>query len=652
MCGIAGIVDIAGRRPIDPILLHRMTDRLTHRGPDGSGFHLGPGVGLGHRRLAIIDLAGGHQPLFNEDGTVAITFNGEIYNYRELMTELEGKGHRFRTRSDTEVIVHAWEEWGQNCVTRLRGMFAFAIWDDTRQTLFLARDRFGKKPLYYSLLNDGRLLFASEMKALLTCQDISRRINPQAVEDYFAYGYVPESKSIYKDIAKLAPGHHLTVVRGGAPGRATKYWDIAFDDLHRFGNEQEAQEELVHRLREAVRMRLISEVPLGAFLSGGVDSSAVVSLMAESSDLVNSFSIGFTQAAFDETEYAKIVAARYRTNHHSRVVDANDFSLVARLAGIYDEPFADASAIPTFRVCALAREKVTVALSGDGGDELLAGYRRYRWHQSEEKIRGILPDSLRGPLLRTIGRAYPKLDWAPRPLRAKATLLELAEGTVDGYFLNVSMLDDHVRRSLLSSNFVKELQGYHARDELVQHFEAAPTDDPLSAVQYVDMKTYLPSDILVKVDRASMANSLEVRAPFLDHGFAEWTGSVPANLKLRSREGKYILKRALESRLPRDVLYRPKQGFAVPLAQWFRGPLQSAVRTALSSGVLRETGWFDGRFISAAFEQHVGGLRDHSRLIWSLLMFERFLHDVHEGAPLEGYGESAATSGDTLVTMS
>ena len=634
MCGIAGIVDTVGQRPIDSTLLHRMTDRLAHRGPDGSGFHISHGVGFGHRRLAIIDVVGGQQPLFNEDGTVSITFNGEIYNYQELMVELERKGHHFKTRSDTEVVVHAWEEWGEAAVSRLRGMFAFAIWDQDQETLFLARDRFGKKPLYYTMLGDGRLLFASEMKALLVCPDVSRRINLAAVEDYFAYGYVPESKSIYSNILKLPPGHHLTVIRGRHRAEPVQYWDLSFETGSEIKTEEQAQHELLDQLREAVRMRLISEVPLGAFLSGGVDSSAVVAMMAETSELVNSFSIGFTQAAYDETQYADEVATRYKTRHYKRIVDADDFSLVARLAGIYDEPFADASAIPTFRVCALAREKVTVALSGDGGDELLAGYRRYRWHQSEEKLRNMMPDFLRRPLLRSVGRLYPKLDWAPRPLRAKATLLELAEGTVDGYFLNVSMLGDNVRRSLLSSSFVKDLQGYHAREELARHFRNAPTEDPLAAVQYVDIKTYLPGDILAKVDRASMANSLEVRAPFLDQGFANWTTLLPSKLKMRGREGKYILKRALESRLPRDVLYRPKQGFAVPLAEWFRGPLQNTVRTALSGGLLGETGWFDRCFISAAFEQHVGGLRDHSRLIWALLMFEAFLRDVHQGGAI------------------
>jgi asparagine synthase (glutamine-hydrolysing) len=634
MCGIAGIMDSVGRRPIDRSLAQRMTDSIAHRGPDGSGFHIAPGVALGHRRLAIIDVAGGHQPLYNEDGTVAITYNGEIYNYRELADELAAKGHRFRTRSDTEVVVHAWEEWGADCVKRFRGMFAFAIWDETRETLFLARDRFGKKPLYYARLDDGLVLFASEMKALLTCPELRRSLDPTAIEDYFAYGYVPESKSIYRDVHKVPPGHVLVVRRGQQMPPPRMYWDLAFDDGSRI-TEGEAQEELIARLREAVKIRLISEVPLGAFLSGGVDSSAVVAMMAETSDRVDSFSIGFTQAAFDESEYAERVADQFKTRHHSRIVDANDFDLVGRLARIYDEPFADASAIPTFRVSALAREKVTVALSGDGGDELFAGYRRYRWHHSEEKVRRLVPDAIRRPLLRGLGRIYPKFDWAPKPFRAKATLLELAENTVDGYFNNVSMLDDGIRRQLFTPQFRNALQGYHAKEELSRYFSAAPTEDPLSAVQYVDVKTYLAGDILTKVDRASMANSLETRAPLLDHVFAEWTGRVPSGLKLNRGEGKYIFKRALESRLPRDVLYRRKMGFAVPLAAWFRGPLRERVQSSLGGARLRETGWFDGRFVAKAFSQHAAGLRDYSTLIWSLLMFDAFLSDVHEGTAPE-----------------
>jgi asparagine synthase (glutamine-hydrolysing) len=640
MCGIAGIMDSAGRRPIDSGLLRRMTDSIAHRGPDGSGFHLAPGIGIGHRRLAIIDVAGGQQPLFSEDNNVVVSFNGEIYNFKALAAELTDRGHRFRTHSDTEVIVHAWEEWGPDCLRRFRGMFAFALWDEREETLFLARDRLGKKPLYYAMLDDGRLLFGSELKALLVCPDLPRRLDPTAIEDYFAYGYVPESKSVYRNVAKLPPAHFLTVRRGHGLAAPRAYWDLAFEDDAKM-SEAAARDQLIERLRDAVKTRLVSDVPLGAFLSGGVDSSAVVAMMADTSELVNSFSIGFIQAAFDETEYSDRVAALFGTHHYKRTVDSDDFALVSRLARIYDEPFADASAIPTYRVAALARERVTVALSGDGGDEVLAGYRRYRWHHSEERLRRLLPDAVRRPLFRTAGRIYPKLDWAPRRLRAKATLLEIAESSVDGYFLNVSMLDDTIRRALFTPNFMRDLQGYHACEELMRHFAAAPTEDPLSRAQYVDIKTYLPGDILTKVDRASMANSLEVRAPLLDHGFVEWSATIPSDLKLHDGEGKYILKRAFEDRLPRDILYRPKQGFGIPLAAWFRGPLRDKMRGALLGPALAETGWFNRSFIASAIEQHLSGRRDYSAAIWSLLMFEAFLRDVHQGVP--SVTESAAT---------
>jgi asparagine synthase (glutamine-hydrolysing) len=577
--------------------------------------------------------------LFSEDNNVVVSFNGEIYNFKALAAELTDRGHRFRTHSDTEVIVHAWEEWGPDCLRRFRGMFAFALWDEREETLFLARDRIGKKPLYYAMLDDGRLLFGSELKALLVCPDLPRRLDPTAIEDYFAYGYVPESKSIYRTVAKLPPAHFLTVRRGHGLAAPRAYWDLAFEDDAKI-SEAAARDELIECLRDAVKTRLVSDVPLGAFLSGGVDSSAVVAMIADTSELVNSFSIGFIQAAFDETEYSDRVAALFGTHHYKRTVDSDDFALVSRLARIYDEPFADASAIPTYRVAALARERVTVALSGDGGDEVLAGYRRYRWHHSEERLRRLLPDAVRRPLFRTAGRIYPKLDWAPRRLRAKATLLEIAESSIDGYFLNVSMLDDTIRRALFTPNFMRDLQGYHACEELMRHFAAAPTEDPLSRAQYVDIKTYLPGDILTKVDRASMANSLEVRAPLLDHGFVEWSATIPSGLKLHDGEGKYILKRAFEDRLPRDILYRPKQGFGIPLATWFRGPLRDKMRGALLGPVLAETGWFNRSFIASAIEQHLSGRRDYSAAIWSLLMFEAFLCDVHQGVP--SVTESAA----------
>jgi asparagine synthase (glutamine-hydrolysing) len=622
MCGIAGILDLHRRRPIDERVLVAMRDSIRHRGPDGEGLHVELGVGLAHRRLSIIDVSGGRQPLYNEDESVVVVFNGEIYNYRDLVGELEALGHTFRTRSDTEVIVHAWEEWGEASVERFNGMFAFALWDRNRRQAFLARDPIGIKPLYYAELEDGSVLFGSELKALLVHPALTREIDPCAVEEFFAYGYVAEPRSIFRGVEKLAPGHFV-IVDGKTPPVPKRYWDVEFSS-RKSGSEEELSEELVFRLRESVSMQLMSEVPLGAFLSGGVDSSAVVAMMAQvSPDPVETCSIQFGERAFDESRYAQEVAARYRTHHRSEVVQPDDFALVDRLASLYDEPFADSSAIPTYRVCELARKRVTVALSGDGGDESFAGYRRYRWHTYEERVRSLVPSSLRAPLFGFLGRVYPKADWAPQPLRAKATLEALALDPIEGYFHSVSILGDALRRKLFRDSFQKKLGGYRAVDVLRRHLERAP-DHPLSRVQYLDLKTYLPGDILTKVDRASMAHSLEVRVPVLDHELVEWAASLAPEMKLSGREGKYLFKKAMRPYLPRELLYRPKMGFAVPLASWFRGPLKARVRKALSSSLLLDTGIFDERFLSRMTHEHESGLRDFSGAIWSVLMFEAF----------------------------
>ena len=632
MCGIAGIFDYRGRRDADRRLLRCMTDILGHRGPDGDGFHYAPGVGLGHRRLAIVDLAGGDQPIYNEDRTVCIVYNGEIYNFQPLMSELSALGHVFRTRCDTEVIVHAWEEWGEACLERFNGMFAFALLDERRQTLFLARDRLGEKPLYYSFLSDGRLLFASELKSLLCCPQLDRRLDPQAIEEFFALGYIPDPRSIYSGVHKLAPAHCLLVRRGEDPPRPHAYWQLRFVDGSATRKE-EAEEELISRLHQSVRMRMIADVPLGAFLSGGVDSSAVVAMMAGlQAEPVSTFSISFGTKGFDESPYAAMIARRYDTDHHLRAVDPNSFDLLDRLAAIYDEPFGDSSALPTLRVCAVARENVTVALSGDGGDEVFAGYRRYRWHCVEERVRRIVPQGLRGPLFGALGAVYPKLDWAPRPLRAKATLEELARDTDAAYFASVSVCSDGLRRRLFSPALTAELQGYNAVEVLKEHMTHSGSEDPLSRVQYADFKTYLPGDILTKVDRASMASSLEVRVPLLDHTLVEWAACLPPPLKLRGREGKYVFKSALEPYVPREILYRPKQGFAVPLAAWFRGPLRRRLRETLSGPVLCEAGLFDMAAIAALLDQHQSGERDHSAALWTLSMFESFLRRIHTGS--------------------
>ena len=636
MCGIVGIFDSREPRPVSRDLLQRMNDKQIHRGPDGDGVYLAPGIGLGHRRLAIIDLSGGAQPLFNEDESVVVVYNGEIYNFAGLADELTALGHRFRTHCDTEVIVHAWEEWGEACVDRFRGMFAFALWDSNRETLFLARDRLGIKPLYYAVLADGTVSFASELKALLVDPRLPREIDPTAVEEYFAYGYVPDPKTIYSHVRKLEPGHVLSWRRGERPNGPRSYWALSFERRD-MGTEDDIREGLIEHLREAVDIRLISEVPLGAFLSGGVDSSAVVALMAgQSEGPVNTCSISFDHREFDESRYAAEVAKQYGTDHHVRQVDPQSFDLVDRLATLYDEPYADSSAMPTYRVCGLARERVTVALSGDGGDEVFAGYRRYRWNSFEEQIKSYFPSAIRGPLFGALGQIYPKLDRAPKFLRAKSTLQAIARDSAGGYFHGVSVLYDDIRRRLYSDSFKRDLQGYHASEVLARHMRAAPTDDHLSRVQYADIKTYLAGDILTKVDRASMAHSLEVRVPLLDHHVVEWAGGIPSGLKLRGREGKYILKKSLEPMLTDNILYRDKMGFAVPLSSWFRGPLKDRVRSALGGSRLAETGMFDTGYLTTLVDQHQSGEREHSAVLWSLMMFESFLRQVHDGAPSTG----------------
>lgn len=632
MCGLAGILDTRGQRPIDEALLARMNALQHHRGPDEGGVHVEPGLGLAHRRLSIIDLASGQQPMQTADGDVVLVYNGEIYNFPDLMRTLEAAGHRFRTHCDTEVILHAWREWGEGCVERFRGMFAFALWDRPRQTLFLARDRLGVKPLHYAFTPDGRLLFASELKSLLADPAIARDLDPFAIEDYFAFGYVPDPRTIFAGVHKLAPGHTLTLRRGQAPGAPRRYWDVEFRTGEPVPEEAPAAEELTARLREAVRIRMVAEVPLGAFLSGGVDSSAVVAMMAGlSQDPVNTCSISFGDPAFDEAAYAAAVADRYGTRHHVECVDPDDFDLIDRLATLYDEPFADSSALPTYRVCELARRRVTVALSGDGGDEGFAGYRRYRGHLHEERMRAIMPPAIRQPLFGTLGRLYPKLDRAPRVLRAKATFEALARDTLEGYLHGVSIAGARQRASLFSGDLRSTLGGYGAVEVFRSHLARAPAD-PLSLVQYLDFKTYLPGDILTKVDRASMAHSLEVRVPLLDHEFVGWTAGLPPSLKLRGGEGKYLLKRALEPYLPESILYRRKMGFAVPVSGWFRGPLRDRLRESLLAGRLGGTGLFDMGCIEQLVSEHVCGAREHSAVLWALLMFESFQRQVVEQA--------------------
>ena len=639
MCGITGVFDLREQRPIARDVLARINDMQSHRGPDEAGLYLEPGLGLGHRRLSIIDIAAGQQPLFNEDGSVAVVFNGEIYNFVDLIPELTALGHSFKTRSDTETIVHAWEQWGEDCVHHFRGMFAFALWDRNKQLLFMARDRLGVKPLHYAVTDDGFLVFGSELKTITAWPGFRRQIDDHAVEEYFAYGYVPEPRTIYSTALKMPPGHRLLIKRGQPVGEPREYWDVPFQP-HVNLSLADAETELIERLREAVKIRMVAEVPLGAFLSGGVDSSAVVAMMAglggQTGDQpVKTCSIAFADPKYDESDYARQVAERYHTDHHVNTVESDDFSLVDELAHLYDEPYADSSAMPTYRVCQLARRDVTVALSGDGGDENFAGYRRYRWHSYEERMRRMLPYGIRKPLFGFLGRAYPKADWAPKVLRAKTTFEAMARDTVEGYFHGVSVMGDPLRAKVFSQAFKRRLNGYTAVEVMRRHHARSPVRnrDAVSQVQYLDMKTYLVGDILTKVDRASMAHALEVRVPFLDHKLMEWVSGLPVDYKLRGSEGKFMLKQALEPHLPHDILYRRKMGFSIPLAEWFRGPLKAKLNDALTSQRMADTGLFDMAFLGRMADEHARGARDYSASLWTLLMFEAFLRNNEKAAP-------------------
>jgi asparagine synthase (glutamine-hydrolysing) len=492
----------------------------------------------------------------------------------------------------------------------------------------MARDRLGVKPMYYALLDDGMLLFGSELKSLLAHGGLKRDIDPLAVEEYFALGYVAEPRTIFTQAQKLSPGHMLSIRRGQPIQEPKPYWDVRFT-LDNPISTEDACDELRARLTESVRLRLISEVPLGAFLSGGVDSSAVVATMAGlSSTPVHTCSIAFDDPAYNEAAFAQTVADRYHTDHYVETVKSDDFDLIDTLARLYDEPYADSSAIPTYRVCQLARKRVTVALSGDGGDESFGGYRRYRMHLMEERMRNALPAAVRQPLFGLLGRAYPKADWAPRVFRAKTTFEGMARTSVEAYFHSVSILRGPMRDQMFSAAFKRTLGGYDAQQVFDRHAAQAGTDDPLALIQYLDLKTYLVGDINTKVDRASMAHSLEVREPLMDHKLVEWLGTLPNNLKVRGREGKFLLKKAMEPKLPHEVLYRPKMGFAVPLERWFRGPLKQRVRDAVLGERLMSTGWFNPNYLRHLVDAHQAGTRDYSSPLWTLLMFEAFLRNV------------------------
>ena len=600
-----------------------MCDAIRHRGPDDAGYHLDGGVGLGMRRLSIIDVAGGHQPIFNEDRSKVIVYNGEIYNHRDVRAELEKRGHRYTTRTDTESILHAYEEYGDACVTHLRGMFGIAIWDTTRQRLFLARDRLGKKPLYYTHPSGpaGRLAFASEVKALLTLPGVERRVDAQALADYAAWGYVPDPLSIYRGIAKLPPAHYL--VYEGGEVRVQKYWDV---DYSTAGEQDEVQvvDRVLDLLDDAVRMRLMSDVPLGAFLSGGTDSSVVVALMARHTPgRVKTFSIGFDEAQYNELPYARRVAEHFGTEHHEEVVRPDAERDVLALVRQFDEPFSDSSMIPTYYVSRLARRHVTVALSGDGGDELFAGYLRYLDApevRAANRVPAVLRDAILGPVTGAM----------PAGARGIDRLRNLMGGADDQYVRHMSGGISRTLHEVFEADF---LRGIEDPARVAAPFLASVRDaDPLSRRQYLDTHTYLPGDILTKVDRASMMVSLEARAPLLDHVLAEFAATIPVGLRMKGMTTKYILKKVAERLMPAELVHRPKMGFAVPVAFWLKKEWLAQSDELVRGPRALARGTFRPAFLNRIMDEHRAGRRDNSAMIWRLMILELWYREWVDGS--------------------
>jgi asparagine synthase (glutamine-hydrolysing) len=632
MCGIAGWFDSKHTKPANQPAIRAMSDAIRHRGPDGEGFHFEAGVGFAHRRLAIIDLNNGQQPMMSSDRNIVITFNGEIYNFKELRQRLREKGHEFHTHSDTEVILEAWRAWGSQCVDQLRGMFAFALWDREKNTFFMARDRLGEKPLYYAQVGDGELIFGSELKALLQHPLFSGTVDAYAVQDFFSLGYIADPKTIYRQAKKLEAGHCFLWRRGQAPVLRC-YWDAVPIDTGAI-SLADAVDEIRSRLKLSVQSQLVADVPVGTFLSGGTDSSAVTALASSQvSGALNAFTIGFDDPQFDERPYALEVARRYGVRQFTETVSEDDFETVQALFRIFDEPFGDSSAMPTYRLARLASRTVKVALSGDGGDELFGGYRRYLFHHREEVLRRLLPLGPRRLIFGFLGRVYPQVDWLPRPLRARQTFRELGCDTVQGYFHNVSVMSDAVCAQLFSASLQREIGDYRASDVIAQHMRKAPSHDPLTVVQYVDIKTWLVGDILTKVDRTAMACGLEVRVPMLDEEFVRWSLGLPLRLKLQGEQGKILLKRALEPLLPPDLLYRKKQGFSVPLARWFKGTLGEEFARSLRGGSPLDE-FIDVGRIHALLNQHRAGWADNSRALWLVWIFNGFLDSLQTGSSL------------------
>jgi asparagine synthase (glutamine-hydrolysing) len=614
MCGIAGRFNHDPAHAVDTAALAAMTDAVTHRGPDAAGYFTAPGIGLGHRRLSIIDLATGDQPLGNEDGQVQVVFNGEIYNFAEVRAELLARGHRFRTNSDTEIIVHGYEEWGERSVERFRGMFAFALYDARAHRLLLARDRLGVKPLYYAEVPGG-IVFGSEIKSLLQDAEVPRAWRPEAIDAYLTLLFIPAPHTVYAGIHKLPPAHTLVAEKGRL--RITPYWDLQFTGDGDPRREEEYVEELDALLREAVSLRLISDVPLGAFLSGGIDSSTVVAYMKETSATTPvTISVGFEHDAYNESPHAETVARHLGCEFHALVASPHIESLLPKLAWHFDEPFADSSAVPTYYVSQAARQLVTVALSGDGGDELWAGYAHHRVEHLEQRARG------------TLGAARHVASWLGRalPLSVKGarSLRHLGARPEDAYALKHvnGTFERGAKDRLYSADFTRAIDGHDPLAALRAAWRACASPDPMDRVLYADARVYMIDDVLTKVDRMSMAVSLEAREPLLDHKLLEFAARVPMALKLKDGRSKYLLRRILERRVPRSIVERGKSGFAAPIGEWLRGPLAPMTAELLLDGRLRDRGLFNHAEVRRLWDDHRARRAEHPHRLWQLVMLE------------------------------
>lgn len=621
MCGIAGVLYTDRARPVEASLLKAMGDAIAHRGPDAEGFFHGPGIGLAHRRLSIIDLAAGQQPLGNEDGSIQVVFNGEIYNYPDLRSHLLSHGHVFRTHSDTEVLVHLYEEMGESLVERLRGMFAFALWDSRTERLLLARDRVGIKPLY--IYRDAeKVVFGSEIKALLAYPGLPRNLDPRSLEDYLAYGMVPGPRSIFRAIEKLQPAHTLLIDRDRS-STPRRYWQLRLTP-DPTPTVEEWLERIRAKLAETVKSHLIADVPVGAFLSGGVDSGAIVACASKDASPLQTFSMGFHEKEFSELPYARQVAERYATNHIEEIVTPDAVSLLDDLSLYYDEPFADPSALPTFLVSRLAARHVKVVLSGDGGDEAFGGYARYAHDLKEAALRRWLPRWLRRGLLSPLARLWPKAEWLPRPLRLKTALTNLSLEASAAYANTLTLCREPMRRSLLAPDVRRELDGHHPAAIVEAAHLASAGIAPLDGMLGADVETLLPDDFLVKVDRASMACGLEVRPPLLDHELLEMAARIPATWKVHRGETKWIFKRAVEPMLPADTIWRKKQGFEIPVNGWLRGPLREMFEAQVLASKSPFGTLVDGKQIESLYRRHLSGTGHHGPVLWSLLVLARW----------------------------